>query len=81
MKNPVALGLPQMEISGYVILGHAYDLPKIWSYNNYQYTGNLTWIRGKHTVKTGGDFLRYQYFSRSFGDTRGRMTFLGRFTQ
>ena len=81
LKNPVALGLPQMEVTGYVILGHAYDLPKIWSYNNYQYSGNFTWIKGKHTIKTGGDFLRYQYFSRGFGDTRGRMTFLGRFTQ
>lgn len=81
LKNPVALGLPQMEVSGYVILGHAYDLPKIWSYNNYQYTGNVTWIRGRHTIKSGGDFLRYQYFSRGFGDTRGRLTFLGRFTQ
>lgn len=81
LKNPVALGLPQMEPAGYVILGHAYDLPKIWSYNNYQYTGNVTWIRGKHNLKLGGDFLRFQYFSRGFGDTRGRLTFLGRFTQ
>ena len=81
LKNPMALGLPRMDVSGYVILGHAYDPPKIGSYNNYQYTGNMTWLRGKHTVKTGGDFLRYQYFSRGFGDTRGRPTFLGRFTQ
>lgn len=79
-KNPSAMGLPQTDVSGYITLGHAYDLPKIWAYNNYAYTGALTWIKGRHTLKFGGDFLRFQYFSKQFGDTRGRMTFLGRFT-
>jgi outer membrane receptor protein involved in Fe transport len=79
-RNPVAMGLPQLDATGYITLGHAYDLPKIWSYNNYQYTGATTWIRGKHAMKFGGEFLRYQYFARQYGDTRGRMTFLGRFT-
>jgi hypothetical protein len=79
-KNPVAMGLPQLDASGYITLGHAYDLPKIWSYNNFQYSGVATWISGRHSMKFGADFLRYQYFSRQYGDTRGRMTFLGRFT-
>jgi len=79
-KNPVAMGLPQLDATGYITLGHAYDLPKIWSYNNYQYSGAFTWIRGHHALKFGGDFLRYQYFARQYGDTRGRLTFLGRFT-
>ncbi len=79
-KNPVAMGLPQVEATGYIILGHAYDLPKIWAYNNYQYSGAVTWVRGRHNLKAGGDVLRYQYFSRQYGDTRGRLTFLGRFT-
>ncbi len=78
--NPVASGLPQLDASGYISLGPAYDVPKIWSFNNYQYTASLTWIAGRHSLKYGGDFLRMQYFSRSFGDTRGRVTFLGRFT-
>lgn len=78
--NPVAIGVPQSDVSGYISLGHAYDLPKIWAYNNFQYANSLTWIKGRHTLKFGGEFLRYQYFSRGFGDTRGRMTFLGRFT-
>jgi len=37
--------------SGYIILGPAYDLPKLWSYNNYQYTASMTWIHGKHSIK------------------------------
>ena len=78
--NPVARGLPQLDASGYISLGPAYDVPKIWAFNNYQYAGTMTWVKGRHNVKYGADFLRMQYFSRSFGDTRGRVTFLGRFT-
>jgi outer membrane receptor protein involved in Fe transport len=78
--NPIARGLPQVEAVGYIILGPAYDLPKIWAYNNYQYSASFTWIKGKHSLKYGADFLRYQYFSRGYGDTRGRFQFNGRFT-
>ncbi|MFN7922872.1 MAG: carboxypeptidase regulatory-like domain-containing protein [Bryobacteraceae bacterium] len=81
ITNPVARGLPEFNPSGYMILGPAYDLPKIWVYNNYHYTGALTWIRSRHSLKMGGDFLRYQYFSKQFGSTRGRLTFLGRNTR
>ena len=79
-KNPVASGLPQLDATGYILLGPAYDYPKIWSFNNYQYSGATTWIRGRHALRFGGDFLRMQYFARQYGDTRGRLTFLGRFT-
>ncbi len=79
-NNPVAAGPPYIIMTGYMPLGPANDIPKIWAFNNYQYTGALTWIRSAHTFKFGGDFLRMQYFSRSYGDTRGRANFLGRFS-
>jgi Carboxypeptidase regulatory-like domain/TonB-dependent Receptor Plug Domain len=79
-NNPIARGLPEFTATGYIPLGPAYDVPKIWVYNNYQYTGSLTWIHGRHNLKFGGDFLRYQYFNRQYGDTRGRLTFNGRFS-
>jgi len=79
-QNPAARGLPQLDASGYIPLGPAYDYPKVWSFNNFQYAGSFTWIKGKHTLKAGADFLRMQYFARNYGDTRGRVTFLGRFT-
>ncbi len=79
-KNPNDLGLPFVSVSGYIDLGQAYDLPKVWAYNNFQYSDSITWIKGRHTVKFGGDFLHYQYFNHDYQDLRGRMTFLGRFT-
>jgi hypothetical protein len=78
--NPTARGLPQFEATGYIILGPAYDYPKVWSFNNYQYSGSVTRLQGRHSWKFGADFLRMQYFSRIYGDMRGRMTFNGRFT-
>jgi len=72
-KNPTDLGLPYMVVSGYIDLGQAYDLPKVWSYNNFQYADSMTWIHGRHTLKFGGDFLHYQYFNHDYQDLRGRM--------
>jgi outer membrane receptor protein involved in Fe transport len=80
ITNPIASGPPEFNVSGYIILGPAYDLPKLWIYNNFQYTGSLTKIAGRHFIKMGGEFLRYQYFSKQYGSTRGRLTFLGRNT-
>lgn len=79
-NNPVAAGPPYLVLTGYLPIGPAYDIPKIWAFNNYQYAATLTWIRGAHSFKFGADALRMQYFSRSYGDTRGRANFLGRFT-
>lgn len=79
-NNPVAAGPPYVTLTGYLPIGPAYDIPKIWAFNNYQYAGSLTWIRGAHSFKFGADALRMQYFSRSYGDTRGRVNFLGRYT-
>ncbi len=80
IKNPIAAGPPSIQITSYMTLGPAYDIPKIWAYNNYQYAATTTWIKGRHSMKFGGDFLRAQYFSRNYGDTRGRVTFDGRFS-
>jgi hypothetical protein len=79
-KDPTDLGLPYVSVSGYIDLGQAYDLPKVWAYNNFQYADSMTWIHGRHNLKFGGDFLHYQYFNHDYADLRGRMTFLGRFT-
>ncbi|NDJ10330.1 MAG: tetratricopeptide repeat protein [Acidobacteriia bacterium] len=56
--NPVANGLPYLTLTGYLSLGPANTIPKIYSFNNYQYSGSLTWIKGLHSFKFGGDFLR-----------------------
>jgi hypothetical protein len=79
-KDPIDLGLPYVTVSGYIDLGPPYDLPKVWAYNNFQYADSVTWIHGRHTFKAGGDLLHFQYFNHDYSDLRGRLNFLGRFT-
>ncbi|MGA3164978.1 MAG: TonB-dependent receptor [Terriglobia bacterium] len=44
--------------------------------NTYNWTDNLTWIRGKHTFKFGADIRRYQVNSVQFpGDQTGSFGF------
>ncbi len=44
--------------------------------NTYQIGDTLTWIRGAHNIKAGGDFFRYQLNSYFDVQTRGTYTFL-----
>ena len=44
--------------------------------NTFQYGDTLTWNRGAHAVKFGGDFFRYQGNSFFDAQTRGVYTFL-----
>jgi len=57
-NNPIARGLPQFEATGYIILGPAYDYPKVWSsitINKPAASPGFT--AAQH--QTGGDFLAY----------------------
>jgi hypothetical protein len=58
-----------------------------WGVRRYGFHGlSVEWAASQVPVPRlvvchlGGDFLRMQYFSRGYGDTRGRLTFNGRFT-
>jgi hypothetical protein len=53
-------------------LGPNGNLPQSGFDNNYQLYNSLTWIKGSHTVKFGGDYRRYiggsDFLPRSRGD-------------
>ena len=78
--DPIAAGPPYIGLTGYLPIGPDYGLPKIWTFNNYQATSTLTWVKGSHSLKFGVDFLFLQYNSRHYDNTIGRLNFLGRFT-
>jgi hypothetical protein len=44
--------------------------------NTFQYGDTLTWARGRHNVKAGADFYRYQGNSFLDATVRGQYTFL-----
>ena len=78
--DPIAAGPPNTTITGYATIGVINAAPKIWQYENRQITANLTYVRGKHSMKTGVDFLRYDYLNDSWNDTRGRVVAQGAWT-
>jgi len=60
--EPSAQGLPIVSLSGLFSVG---DVAQSWTKlarNTYQVFDNLTWIRGRHSVKTGLDIRQQQIF-------------------
>lgn len=57
-----ALGMPLVQLSGLFTAGDAGQAFTQIARNNYQFNDNLTWIRGRHSLKMGFDFQRSQIF-------------------
>jgi Carboxypeptidase regulatory-like domain len=53
-------GLSKIQISGYQQLGDSLWVPETIVENVYQLADTVSWTRGRHTLKFGGDFRRQQ---------------------
>jgi hypothetical protein len=70
-------GLPTIDITGFTgildTINSGDDIP------TYDFTDELTWSKGKHTVKGGFSFARYQFFD--YGNNgHGTFSFNGQYT-
>ena len=54
----VAAGPPFIQVSGYTLVGNPITGPRDTYENVFDYSGSLSWVRGKHALKFGGG---YQY--------------------
>jgi len=52
----IAVGPPFMQVSGYATVGDPITGPRNTYENAYDYTGSLSWVRGRHELKVGGGF-------------------------
>ncbi|HTC93764.1 MAG TPA: carboxypeptidase regulatory-like domain-containing protein [Terriglobales bacterium] len=68
---------PQITISGFDSLGVRSLLPQGRLQNTFQYGDTLSWTRGRHNFKFGGDIFRYQAYSFFDSNLRGTVTFGG----
>jgi len=60
-SNPLYGGIPNFSISGFSSLGNPnVSNPFQFRDNNYLYTANVSWIKGSHSVRFGGEFDRWQ---------------------
>jgi hypothetical protein len=53
-------GLPTINIAGFTSFGHASFAPTLRHDTTFEYVDNVTFIRGKHTIKVGADIQRIQ---------------------
>ena len=77
---PFSSGLPSINISGFSAIGELTFLPYINIINTFQYIDNLSYIKGKHSLKVGADVRRRQYNFFQPPTQRGEFSFSGVFT-
>ena len=78
--NSNAGGLPGYAIAGNTTIGDSGTYPEYSRFLTLQYEDVLTIVRGSHTLKFGGEFLRHREDGFSGYPTRGSYTFSGQFT-
>jgi hypothetical protein len=78
--NEETSGLANIGVNAYSDLGNSYWIPELSADNTYQLADSVSWIRGKHTIKLGVDYRKYQ---RNFYQSQaafGQFNFNGQFT-
>jgi outer membrane receptor protein involved in Fe transport len=76
--DPSLLGFPKFNITGYETLGDSVTNPIRYTVNNYHLNDVVTWLKGKHGLKFGGDILRVQYFQPTNSNFNGTFSFNGK---
>lgn len=79
-RTPFNNGAPRIAITGYNTIGGSASQPQGRGENTYHYVGTMTWIKGSHTFKWGGDYFRFLYNSFNTVTGRGSFQFDGRYT-
>jgi hypothetical protein len=71
-------GFPNVDITGFSNLGTAHQRPSSTGPNPYYvYQDNVSYLRGKHSFKFGGDFTHIVVNTIAGDTSRGRIDFLG----
>jgi len=78
--DPKVTGFPRFLVSGLETLGDSNSTPIQFVVNNYDVSNTLTWIKGAHTIRFGGEAIRTQFFQPTNTDFRGTFNFKGKWT-
>lgn len=74
-------GLPELDFSdGTATIGSSTFLPSIEKQNSYVLSENVTWIRGRHSLKFGTEIRREQFTIFQPAASRGNLGFGSEFT-
>lgn len=73
-------GLPTFTVTNFSTLGDRTFAPNPKRVGVFQLTDNLSWTRGNHSIKFGGDMRLRSNFAGTSNIARGSFTFNGQFT-
>ncbi len=77
---PGLAGLPNITISGYAQLGEATFLPDAKGSDTLQLTDGLSWSKGSHFLRAGGEYRWVRSRYHIWGSARGSFSFNGAFS-
>jgi hypothetical protein len=77
---PLNGGMPEMDVSGVDSIGDPTYLPSLEIQNTFSLNDNLTWIRGRHSLKFGGEFKHEEFTIFQPAEPRGQLGFEPLFT-
>ncbi|MFZ3217333.1 MAG: TonB-dependent receptor [Candidatus Acidiferrales bacterium] len=76
VTNPELGGLPSISISGFTALGNGANHPKIIGPDEaFDFIDNVSYLRGKHAFKFGGEIRKYLVDEGTFRSARGVIKF------
>jgi hypothetical protein len=75
--DPITWGIPNVVFNGtgFTAIGDANDGPFANDNNTLQFSDKVSWIRGKHTIAFGGEYLRQNFNQAGNQFSRGVFTF------
>jgi hypothetical protein len=68
-------GVPRTSITGYSTLGGATNLPSERDDTTYQIIDTITWTKGKHSIKFGGEWRKFFSTNLQTSNGRGSLSF------
>jgi carboxypeptidase family protein len=77
---PDAWGAPLWSVAGYSNLGEVHFGPRRWGPDIFQFRPAFSWIKGKHSMKFGGEVYRFLDTFQEIVYTNGAWSFNGTFT-
>ncbi len=78
--NPSVAAFPLFNVSGFAQVGDPASNPN-WSVTeNYQSSSTLTWVKGRHLLKAGGEADRARASNLATNNANGNFPFLGNLT-
>ncbi len=80
-RKPIDFGFPLVNMGGvYENLGSATNLPQKGPFDTYSLSSTVTYVRGGHSLKFGGDYRLFQSDFIFDSIARGSYTFTGRYS-